>query len=621
MKPLFEKNEWPILAVYDIEATDWVNVVLIGHMDELGNKKVFKTIDEYINWVFSNEFKGTHVWAHWGGHYDHRFIIANVTKRNWSWQTIQSGNLLIIIRVKSPSGREISFCESARLMPDSVEKIGKTVNLHKLDVDRSHMEKLTFDETVTYCLRDCEIVLLGLQYLKKVFTSVDGDFAYTLASISTRWVRRTDVLEWHKFYERINGRMIYSTDFLQADDFCLPAYFGGRVEVFRSGIFKKELYYYDITSSYPWSMRQELPAYFKGFHPPAKDTLDALDNIGISEATVYIPKGLFYTPILPVRFKGKLIFPEGTIRGRWTNIELKALWERGSRKGVKILLHGQAKFEGKYFLKPFVDLFFNLRKIAKEEKDEFRSYAFKIFLNALYGKLVENIERKSILFGTDFVNEAIEKYGKESITVTSIPGIYALHTNSFGPFRHVAAGCYVTAYSRLRLLEGMETCMKEGGKIYYCDTDSIITDKEIKSFTNDAAELGSFKLEHKFIAAEFVSPKVYRAITDKNEEIYKVKGMPIKGLNSKEKLLRWDLYNYHLNKFSQERVNKLRLTKEQLMNYSSKEGIAGFMTDLNKGKIDPRKQLLQRQLKNSDSKRIHHNNESKPITLRYDKVI
>lgn len=41
---------------------------------------------------------------------------------------------------------------------------------------------------------------------------------------------------------------------------CEFAYFGDRVEVFKSGTFKN-LYYYDITSSYPWSMTHELPAY------------------------------------------------------------------------------------------------------------------------------------------------------------------------------------------------------------------------------------------------------------------------------------------------------------------------------------------------------------------------
>ena len=612
MKPLSDRNQWPTLAVYDIEATDWVNIVCIGHVDEIGNKKIFQSMESYIDWLFT-DFTGTHVWAHWGGHYDHRFVIAHVTKQGWNWQTIQSGNLLIIIRVQDEKGRTINFCESARLMPDSVEKIGKTIGLHKMEVDREHIENVDINLVYEYCLRDCEIVLRGLQYMKRVFDGVGCDFAYTLASISTRWVRRSEVLEWHKFFEiNEDGNFEYSKKFLKADEFCLPAYFGGRVEVFKKGTFNKKLYYYDITSSYPWSMTQELPVYFKGFFPPPKR--GALDHFGISDATVYIPEGVFNIPILPVRHEGKLIFPVGKFRGRWTNIELAECLKQGARYGVKVKIHGQARFDSLPFLKPFVDKFYSLRKEAKKQKDEFSSYAYKILLNSLYGKLVESIERKSIVYGTDFVNDAIERYGPENITATAVPGIYAVTNESYGPFRHVAAGCYVTAYSRLKLLEGINACVSNGAMVYYCDTDSIVTDKPISRFVDDG-ELGSFKLEHIFTNAEFVSPKVYRARTEDGEMIYKVKGMPIKGLTSQEKLIRWDVYNEHNSEESRNRLQKLGLTSKDREFYGSKEGIAGFMTDLNKGRINPNKQLLQRQLKTSDSKRIHYNGDSKPITI------
>jgi hypothetical protein len=580
-------------------------------VDEFKNRKVFTNVPDYLSWLFSSEFKGSHVWAHWGGHYDHRFIIAQVTKPGWSWQTIQSGNLLIIIKVRNPQGREILFCESARLMPDSVEKIGKTVGLPKLDVDRSHIERLSFKETSEYCLRDCEIVLLGLQYIRGSFSKVDADFAYTLASISTRWVRRSKVIDWMKFYEKVGEKFVYSTQQLKADEFCLPAYYGGRVEVFKSGYFKKELFHYDVTSSYPWSMTHPLPLYFRGFHPPPKNIENALEQCGISDATVYIPKGSMYVPILPVRFQNKLIFPEGKFRGRWTNVELLQLYKL-KHKGIQIFIHGQARFDKLAFLKPFVDTFYGLRKKAKESNDEFQSYAYKILLNSLYGKLVENVERKSILYGA-MVNESIKKYGSRHIEQTQIPGIYALHTQSRGPFRHVAAGCYVTAYSRLKLLEGLETSLKAGGKIYYCDTDSIITDKEIKSF--GSSDLGGFKLENVLTEAEFVCPKVYRIINTKGEIIYKVKGMPIKGLDEKEKLLRWDLFNYNLNEESKKRVDSALLTPEEREKYSSKEGIAGFMTDLNKGRVDPHIQLLKRQLQNTDSKRTHKGENSEPLFI------
>lgn len=727
-----DKSEWPTLAVYDIEATEWVNITIIGHVDELGNRLTFDNMDQYLSWLFSPAFGGDHVWAHWGGHYDHRFVIAYATKKGWSWQTIQSGNLLIIIKVIHPSGRTIKFCESARLMPDSVEKIGKTVKLHKLDVDRTHMEKLTREETIEYCLRDCDIVLLGLQYMRRTLDSVNADFAYTLASIATRWVRRSDVLDWLRFYSRNeDNRLAYDKNMELADEFCLPAYYGGRVEVFKTGTFNRPLYYYDITSSYPWSMLHPIPTYFEDFRPSTKNIIYSLECSGVSDATVHIDPGTLHIPILPFRFKGKLIFPEGTFRSRWPNIELLELWKRnntGSNAGnsgrsnggsrgstpdtrrrtnshlqesgnnskkepdngssgygssktmvggknsgrthilsslfdsgtengnetsnnssrysgerirnidgkpspnpspsgvyiknsktqpISISISAQCKFRELAFLKPFVDTFYNLRFQAKEEGDEFRSYTYKILLNSLYGKLVESVERKSILHGTDLVEEAIEQYGAHHLQQTAIKGIYSLVTEETGPFRHVPAGTYVTARSRLRLLEGMEECLRCGANVYYCDTDSIVTDKRIPKFDEGKKnELGTFKLEEEIVEAEFVASKVYRYRTKGGKEVYKVKGMPIKGLTEDEKRIRWDMYNYNTNAVSRARIDGRGFNDEQKRNYSSKEGIGGFNSDLNKGVIEPHKQVLQRQLINKDGKRMHYGDgESRPLRV------
>jgi hypothetical protein len=590
MKPVSGINEWPIIAVYDIEAENWVDVVLIGHVDELGNRKVFKTIAAYIEWLYT-EFESDHVWAHWGGHYDHRFLIHYATTMGWEWETIQSGNMIIIVSI-THNGRTIKFCESARLMPDSVAKIGKTVGLPKLDVDRQHIEKLTYEEVVEYCLRDCDIIVRGLQEMKKAFKGVGADFAYTLASIATRWVRRSPVLKWHKFYDydKETKTRAYSKEMLLADEFAQPAYFGGRVEVFKQGTFKGPLYYYDIRSSYPWSMLHELPAYFKGFREPSDDIDKALKLCAITDATVTVPKAT-YLPVLCARFKGKLIFPTGTMRGRWTNIELAEAVKQGA---VINEIHAQAVFTPVAFLKSFVKTFYKLRQEAITSGDAFKSYTYKICLNSIYGKTVESIEKSSVIYGHDKVEHALMLYGndrnkKEYIKPTNTTGVYIACSLSEGPFRHVAAGAYITARSRLKLLEGMNLALKNGGNIYYCDTDSIVTDVELPMFED---ELGNFKLEETFSEATFISPKVYKATTINGDKIFKVKGIPVKGLDSSESEKRFDNY-----------ISGIPV---------SKEGISSFITDINKGTTKPSAFTLERALRHYDSKRIHENGESWP---------
>lgn len=593
MKPLRTEREWPVIAVYDIEAENWTNVVVVCHVDETGNRKAFRNIGFYLDWLFK-EYAGDHVWAHWGGHYDHRFVLVEATKRGWTWETIQSGNTLVVVEVTHPSGRVIKFCESARLMPSSVKDIGDTVGLPKLDVDRSHIERLSIHETIRYCFRDCDIVVRGLQLMKDVLMSVGADFAYTLASIASRWVRRSPVLDWREFYEKGNK---YSEAMLAADAFSEPAYFGGRTEVFKVGTFKQDLHYYDIRSSYPWSMLHDLPAYFRGFRAPPDSAYEALASFGVSEATVKVPPST-YLPILPVRHEGKLVFPVGTFRGRWTNMELLAALERGA----EVTIHTQAVYEPLAFLRPFITTFYELRRQAIEKNDTFRKYAYKILLNSLYGKLIETVERQRTIFGEEKVSEAVQRYGiltpgeelSSYVKPTAVAGVYTVVTEELGPFRHVAAGAYVTARSRLLLHERMEDVIKKGGELYYSDTDSILTDLELAP---EADVLGSLKHEEHIVEAEIVVPKVYRLVTADGRTIYKVKGTPVAkgdGLTPEMIQARWENY-----------------VKGEAI---GREGIGGFSSDLRAGRLKPSKQTLARGLRSRDSKRVHDGQgRSRPI--------
>lgn len=603
MKPLTKTANWPKLAVFDIEAEQWVNVTLLCHVDEYGNRKSFDSVKAYLDWLFEDS-PVDHVWAHWGGRYDHRFIIAEATKRGWEWETIQSGNSIIIVSVFHLN-REIRFCESARLMPDSVKKIGKTVGLEKIEVDRSHIERLTKQEAIDYCFRDCDIVLKGLQYMRDALTEVGADFAYTLASIASRWVRHSGVVDWKRFYRRLGKKWVYRKDMLAADDFCMPAYMGGRTEVFKTSIrepnrvFKGPLYYYDVRSSYPWSMTFDLPLYLKGFKLPNDRVDRALAHCGVSEATVTVPSNT-YLPILGLRHDSRLVFPVGLMRSRWTNIEL----EEARKRGAKVEIHTQCLFEPLPFLRNFVETFYRLRKKAIEDNDSFRSYTYKIALNSLYGKLVESVERTATIFGTNRIKEALDKGLK--VSPTNTPGVYAVKGEKQGPFRHVAAGAYVTARSRLLLHSYLEQALELGGLVYYCDTDSIITNVQLPESTD---ALGNLKLEYTFSELEIVSPKVYRGITTEGKEIYKAKGVPIHGTDSDGKergpdecRKRWESYT----------------TGIQI----EKEGVSGFASDIKAGVVDPRARMegselgpLKRALRNHDKKRTHEGPNSLPLRV------
>jgi len=84
---------------------------------------------------------------------------------------------------------------------------------------------------------------------------------------------------------------------------------------------------------------------------------------------------------------------------------------------------------------------------------------------------------------------------------------------------HIAA--FVTAYARIKLFEGMEEVIKNGGEIFYCDTDCLVTNGYLPLGKN----LGDWDLENDSLIKEgvFLFPKFYSYITEK-DTVQKHKG-------------------------------------------------------------------------------------------------
>ncbi len=643
MKPLkkADAREFPKFAVFDIESTNWTDVKILCHVDEWGNRCSFSTVAEYIVWLLT-EFEGDQVWSHFGAGFDNRFLVAEVQRwEGSSYKAIMSGGMPIIFVVQneaytSPSKkngrdrpRQILLLDSFRLLPTALAKIGKSIGMEKMDVDRSRIETLTPAEMETYCFSDCDILLAGLQKFRATIQTQGGSYSPTSASIASNFIRAGDSINWRRFFDPKSNYQRYSGDayetwdagsvpgMLQADQFSEAAYYGGRCEVFKIGHHARKLYYYDIASAYPWAMTQKLPLYFNGFKPGAPWTdqpalLKILRHHGISDARVYIPRGTFDIPPLPVRSpNGKVVFAEGKFHGRWTNVELYALYKRGKDKGVRIDITCWANFTGEAFAKPFVDRFYSLRQAAKESGDEGESMILKILLNSCYGKLAQQLEQSSFIYGDafEFLRMTAETQG--TLRSTPMAGVHEIVEQSEGPFRHVAAGAYVTALARLRLLEGMEKAQKSGAQVYYCDTDSITIDREIPSWGSSHA-LGSWELENTFDEAEFLCPKVYRARQGDHWTL-KAKGASLRSQleqsapqkrHMAETLIRWCVYAREISPLAAEVASAL--TAKQMRYYGSAEsGLLGWRSGVRNGDISCVVSILDRVARHFDSKRYH----------------
>lgn len=106
---------------------------------------------------------------------------------------------------------------------------------------------------------------------------------------------------------------------------------------------------------------------------------------------------------------------------------------------------------------------------------------------------------------------------------------------------------YITSYARDLLYESF--IKNNEDKIYYFDTDSGITEKEIKV----SKELGGIKKEYNIKELILIKPKQYFLRNDKDKEIIRFKGIPHKYIS------KCDFINI---------ANRLIGTKDKKYNYN-----------------------------------------------------
>ena len=83
----------------------------------------------------------------------------------------------------------------------------------------------------------------------------------------------------------------------------------------------------------------------------------------------------------------------------------------------------------------------------------------------------------------------------------------------------------VLSYARIDMLKTKLAILKAGGKIYYADTDSIVTNIKLPDNVVDPKEIGKYKLEFILKEAYFLKDKTYCCVTEDGEVIIKPKGI------------------------------------------------------------------------------------------------
>mgnify|MGYP003575035696 CR=1 FL=1 len=579
-------------ATIDIEATEWVNAYAVGfydgkeYTDFLGRETC---IESALAHVLTPRYAGYSIYAHNGGNYDflfflRRLLVQSEFRNRFSYEITPIGSTIVAIHVTEKNGkhkpdcqdtsckgcgtaastksakrtlanrRKWTFIDSVRLMPLKLDELGKAFGLGrkvKLDMSYDDLGKPENQPKMReYLEADCVILHRALEKMQATINELGGQVGITLPATSLDTFRRRyqqeDIhinrhfRECPEFQKKADGTVNKEDDSRCKGclhDFVRDAYFGGPAQIFRmrfepyddtsrpwsaGGGYVDKAELYDINSHYPAAMLEPMPvgdAFVLEGLSEKQVFANSARMVGMVDCDVEIPSDC-YLPPLPVKSKeGKLIFPTGKLRGTWDAEELKLLPLVGGRI---VRTRRSVWYESKPIFARFIRHLWQFRDKKRKGWNEGMDFIAKVLLNSLYGKFAMVEERSRILIAPE------SPLGLVCMDMAA--DVWSENIYIDPPYIVAQLSAHVTAVARVRLWELLTSILKQGGRIYYTDTDSVVCSGVTLS---TGTGLGELKLESTITHAEFVLPKLYLVETvekqkRKTEEVHtkvKAKGM------------------------------------------------------------------------------------------------
>lgn len=502
-------------AVVDIESREWVHPYAVGFYDGVDYKQFTSYSDDscirqFLNWVLRPKYEGFRIYAHNGGNFDFLFLLRQLLEhypdRHVEVTPIQSCMFRVSVEDRKrdkKSPRKWTFLDSARLFPLKLNEVGATFGLgHKVETGMSYdVLALPVNHALMsrYLRVDCELLWKSVQKFQSTLNELGGQLQATLPGCAMDLFRRR-YLQDDVYVNRHFSDCADSNCKGCLHDFVRGAYFGGRTEIYRMA--GTNLRLYDVNSHYPHCMLSPMPVgaaiVTENDTPDFIEAYIAGNHIGIVDCDVEIPVDC-YLPPLPVRHGGKLIFPTGRLSGKWDTCELALLPLVGGRI---VAVRKAVWFQAEPIFSGYVTRLYKYRDKTSPQWNKGLDFIAKILLNSLYGKFGMNEHRHVIRVRPD------SPAGMTALDLESDVWTQPVFVSPKYVIPQIS--CHVTALARSRLWRLMWDVVQAGGKIYYCDTDSIVTDSEMPTGGN----LGQLKLEHNIRRAEFVLPKLYLVETD-----------------------------------------------------------------------------------------------------------
>lgn len=397
-------------------------------------------------------------------------------------------------------------------------KIGESIGVKKLDVDRSLIERLTPEELEIYCNQDVDVLHAADEICRTWLESydVDPDKVSTAGTAATWLMRKIDPLSYdilseHKNRTQMIGQMLIM-------DGANP---GGMTNAYWHGR-RRGVHCYDIKSSYPARYAtREVPI---GLRPADANELARPESFkGIALASYYWP----YERRVPVAFDNTTGAGYGHVTSWLVDDEIQILLELG----ISVRLSkGWCGVEYAPIGQDFARELF----AAKEAKRPF-SFFPKTFVNSWHGKTGMKPVRDN--YDAKYPRK-YWRHGGEPRPATLARGNWLWHYKTLGtdvdglsPWHsQPMISAIVLGRARAALWRINDAFQRAGWHVFYNDTDSVMTDcPPERSPVPLGKDLGMLAYEGGPYDAIFLGAKAYILI-DENGAVAKcaLKGVPHK---------------------------------------------------------------------------------------------
>lgn len=446
--------------------------------------------------------------------YRHRFLYAHL-KRQTKYDKV------------------LRFTDSMNLFPISLREVGAVVGIPKGEGDYINYAKgmTVREEDWQYCEQDCRIVWEAVKMFRSIMRERFAmDPCLTLASTAFKYtIPMLMEAVGGTFNEKMRRWEMDIDDTLQA--WAKEGYRGGMVRALEKGVTEGPLYYYDVNSSYPWSMTQPFPDPRYGWEiqePEEEDIEEALrDREGFARIRVQRCRGRH--PYVGVKIDNQVYHPRNEeFETVITFPELRFLRDHPEDYDYEVLgLVCSYRIDSPFIL--FVTEMYDLKRSSKRDNPGL-SYSAKIMLNSCYGKFQQkNYEERYIADVEEYFEQLREDCADLNEFETRSKAMMA-YWNPLGdgdqgyirtpereaPHVMYCIGAYITGRSRTLLWSRIHDAV-------YCDTDSLVLPYQIAT----SSELGGWKQEYLLDRLDVAGKKWYKMWIQGGEVKSRIKGVSL----------------------------------------------------------------------------------------------